>query len=947
VSATKRFHMLVCGLPSALGSTKLCRTKRSQAARAIHPPFTLSKVLRFAALAVAIVILPCLANGQTPATGTVTIPSIPAYAGTCDGVPWDDFWVVTVNGVSATLIVPNSNPQSWTTAEVGQNLAGSINANISFITASASQNVITLTTKATGSATNYPFSGAFGISPEAPTGFPPCVGYLSGLPTSGPTLTGGMDAPVQGYINPKFIIVGVTYAPPGAQSSVTYTNSLLVGNTTTINSSFTDSTSVSVSVTASGSIPGFAKGDATGTSTTTYGQTSSSSNTVTINKTTQVSDKTQGPSNSLAGLNHDFDVIWLWLNPVVLLAFPQGNPSALTWNGYGFDANDQPGLDVLPVFLGWLNGDIPVPNDVAAVLARTWASGYIWAPGTGPGLTGPGSGTDFATILQADPFGQCTPMPANCPMQPDSTRFTLSDNQNIVYEQAPPGGQPITQTYQLQYSNTSMQGQGTMTMLSQAFGLEVKLSGGIFGSGISTDFKASNTFTWMTSVNTSTTNAATSTALASVTGPTCAVSIGGNTCSPQYIGPVEFEIYQDNQYGTFMFFPVSGSNGQPLSMPISTSLPDAIAGEPYAPVLLTATGGSGTGYTWCVQSGPQCVQSGPPLPTGFALSSRGTCGKACSTVILSSPGIPAAQADLYNVTVQVVDSAGNMATQLVTLNIQPGPVVGLSPLSLTFDTQLVNATSFPQTVTLTNAGSAPLNVTAISTTSDFSQTNTCGASIPAAATCSIRVTFAPSAVGQRTGVLSISDNVGGSPQVISLSGSGTDFSLNAANGGSTSATVMAGQPAIYNLEVDPLDGFSGSVGLACTVATLVTCTVTPQTLNVSGGSPAAFTVTVSRTPLAASASIPFGVSHPSLLWFGLTVFVLSLFEVKRIGGRTTFKPKPRWGFAGVLLFLVMTLLSCAGRGGGGGGTPTGTYTLTVTGSQQNVKRTLNLTLIVN
>ena len=385
---------------------------------------------------------------------------------------------------------------------------------------------------------------------------------------------------VQGYINPKYTIVGITYAPPGSQSSVTYTNSTLVGNSTTVKSSFTDQTSLSVSVSVSGQIPGFAKGSATGTYTNTYGQTSSTTNMVTINKSTQVSDKTPGPSDSFAGLNHDFDIIWLWLNPVLPFSFLQINPQAITWNGYGYDANDQPGLDIFPVYVGWLNGDIPVPGDVSQVLARTWASGDVWGPGQGPGLTGPGPDTDFAAIVQADPFWQCTQVPAQCPASADLTRFTLSDNQNIAYVQAPPGGQPITQTYQFQYQNTSQQGQGTSSTQQQAFSVDVSLSGGLFWSQISADLKDSQMLTWTTSVDTSITNTTTSTSLASITGPTCTVSNGG--CNPQYTGPTEFEIYQDNQYGTFMLFPVAG-----------TGVTDTISGK----VTLNSAGLSGVTVT--------------------------------------------------------------------------------------------------------------------------------------------------------------------------------------------------------------------------------------------------------------------------------------------------------------------------------------------------------------
>ena len=82
-----------------------------------------------------------------------------------------------------------------------------------------------------------------------------------------------------------------------------------------------------------------------------------------------------------------------------------------------------------------------------------------------------------------------------------------------------------------------------------------------------------------------------------------------------------------------------------------------------------ATGGSGSGYTWCVQSASGCVQSGPPLPDGFTLSSEGTCGDGCVNVSLSSTGSPPAFAGFYNFTVQVTDSAGNLATRALTLVI--------------------------------------------------------------------------------------------------------------------------------------------------------------------------------------------------------------------------------------------------------------------------------------
>jgi len=105
------------------------------------------------------------------------------------------------------------------------------------------------------------------------------------------------------------------------------------------------------------------------------------------------------------------------------------------------------------------------------------------------------------------------------------------------------------------------------------------------------------------------------------------------------------------------------------------------------------------------------------------------------------------------------------------------PAVSLSPTSLAFGSQSVGKTSTAQTVTLSNTGNAALSITSLALTgtngSNFAETNTCGKSLAAGAHCTISVTFTPSASGNRTASLSITDNARGSPQRVSLSGTGT------------------------------------------------------------------------------------------------------------------------------------------------------------------------------
>ena len=295
------------------------------------------------------------------------------------------------------------------------------------------------------------------------------------------------------------------------------------------------------------------QGTVTATSSTEYVIGTNDSSTVTINKTKQLSDKTSGPVDAFVGVDHDYDVIWLWLNPVLPMQADPNVPHSLIWNGYGFDATDQPEMDIFPVFVGWLNGDIPVPPDAAAVLARTWAGpGQTWNPGEGPGLTGPGTGTDFATIEQADPFWQCTPNPANCPATVDAARYTLTANQNLVYEQAAVGGQPISQTYTQTYSNMDAEATGTSTEFSQSFGLEEKFSLNLFVTTLDTDMKQSRKFDWKNSKLVTLTNQTQSQATATITGPTCTVPNGANSAPSRYDGR-RVHLYQDTNTGLSCF----------------------------------------------------------------------------------------------------------------------------------------------------------------------------------------------------------------------------------------------------------------------------------------------------------------------------------------------------------------------------------------------------------
>ncbi len=120
----------------------------------------------------------------------------------------------------------------------------------------------------------------------------------------------------------------------------------------------------------------------------------------------------------------------------------------------------------------------------------------------------------------------------------------------------------------------------------------------------------------------------------------------------------------------------------------------------------------------------------------------------------------------------VSDSADN-SPQTVPLTGTGVVPATLTPASATYAAQAEGTTSLPKTFTLTNNQTVTLTGIAISTTGDFAvSATTCGTSLAAKAKCTISVTFTPTAIGTRTGQLSVSDSASNSPQTSNLTGTG-------------------------------------------------------------------------------------------------------------------------------------------------------------------------------
>jgi hypothetical protein len=302
-----------------------------------------------------------------------------------------------------------------------------------------------------------------------------------------------------------------------------------------------------------------------------------------------------------------------------------------------------------------------------------------------------------------------------------------------------------------------------------------------------------------------------------------------------------------------------------------------------------------------------------------------------------------------------ITSAYNGGNQNATLMVNPS-VAGakLTPTSLTFSTQPVGTSSTSQNVTLTNTGTAPLNVSSISITGTSAKefktgVINCGTSLGPGANCTIPVTFAPVDPGSFTASLSVADDAVGSPQTVSLAGTASGIALTS-QANQNSATVNAGQTATFNLQLIPT-AFTGNVAVSCSGAPAgANCAASPASFGVAGNTPVAITVTVTTTTRALGLPPIVGPRY-RFLWIPLLGIGLPIWLAAALSGR---RLKPAFA---LLILLAVAFAGCSGAagssgtttssGGGGNGTPPGTSTLTITATSGSAQSTMPLTLVVN
>jgi hypothetical protein len=282
----------------------------------------------------------------------------------------------------------------------------------------------------------------------------------------------------------------------------------------------------------------------------------------------------------------------------------------------------------------------------------------------------------------------------------------------------------------------------------------------------------------------------------------------------------------------------------------------------------------------------------------------------------------------------------------------------IAPAALSFGNVAVNSSAI-FSVTLTNTGNAAVTDIAIGPTpGDFAVTTPCAiTTLLPGASCSSTITFTPTAVGVRTATLTVSSSDLTSPVNLPLTGTGTgssvttgSFTLLVDGAATSSSTVVSGHPAIYNLNLTPINNFSGNVVLSCTPLTpadFASCSLLPSSLVLAGGQQTAVATinTISSIKLLASAG-------PARRRNSIGSLLLALLTP----GLFFFWRRPHRASPWVTLFTgcaLAVLLTASGCGGGGDPSirfsPPGVYRYQVTasstsGSPLTQTVTLNMTV---
>jgi hypothetical protein len=263
------------------------------------------------------------------------------------------------------------------------------------------------------------------------------------------------------------------------------------------------------------------------------------------------------------------------------------------------------------------------------------------------------------------------------------------------------------------------------------------------------------------------------------------------------------------------------------------------------------------------------------------------------------------------------------------------PTLTVDPTVLAFGTQLLNTSTAPMTVTVTNNSSGTLtipyvvvgaNSTDFVSSPDAASGCTNGMMLAAGASCTIDVVFTPTflPVGAEAATLQIANSLNPTqPFTVALTGTGSataDFSLTVP----ATANLMSGVAGSIPIMVNGIGGLTDPVTLSCTAGTMnvSSCTVSPTSVAPGATATASVTATVSFVAPPATIKAPPPASIRQVVFLILGISMLFMIPM-------TQRFRMRMGMAAAMLVFI-AVAGCSGSPSSH--TTSGSVTITGTGT---------------
>jgi hypothetical protein len=502
-----------------------------------------------------------------------------------------------------------------------------------------------------------------------------------------------------------------------------------------------------------------------------------------------------------------------------------GSPQIVNLTGTGASA---PGVTLSPTSLSFGNQTVDTTSAAKTVTLTNTGSG----PLTVSSIATTGS------YAQTNTCGTSVAAGANCTISvtftPTATgtssgTVVVTDNATNSPQSATLSGTGTTPT--VGFSPTSVNF-GNLTVGTKSGPKGIKLTNNTGATLTITRVSVSSSYSQTNSCGASVAKGASCTISVSLTPPSAGIIPGTLTIT-------------DSASGSPQTVPLTGtgiSAGITIS-PTSVTFADQIVNttSPVTVITLTNTGSASLSVSNVTLGGANSADFGLTNTCGVV-----SAGGSCQINVTFKPTTTGTR----TASISITDNAAGSPQTVSLTGTGIAATVTLAPASLNLGNINVGSSSAAQKLTLSNSGNATLTISSITVTGldpgDFSQTNNCGASLPAATNCTINVVFTPVAAGPRQASLSVTDNASGSPQTAALSGTGIASSVSF----SSSSLTFPNQAVGTSSPVNGVTLFNTGSG-----------TLTISSITVTGANAADFSQTNNcGTSLAKSASCTISVT---------------------------------------------------------------------------------------